>query len=127
MTFREIRLWHWRQLKAVRVMQDTPQSKDPDITRMLRELASRHLGVVQCLNDYVDGTAEQDELSTDTSISVLDARSRAICGAGDLAELCSRYAAHLEKSDVKDLSRILLAREMAVILFRAAELERNNA
>jgi hypothetical protein len=152
-TLREIRLFHWRQLMATRKLQrtnDEQMLKFPghgelvQTAAKLKQLANDHLSAVQCLNDYCTGTAEQDEsdgIPPNASFPPDDLRARAICGAGDLAELCARYAAYLERlppqpgqtveagpETVRALhersQRAQLVRELAVIFFRAAELER---
>lgn len=126
MTLREIRLFHWRQLMATRKIQEHANSEK---RAQLERVAREHLGAVQCLNDFCPGTAEQDEangIPPDTSVSpLLELRVRAIGTAGELAELCARYAAFLERSD-KLAERAALSRELAAIFFRAAELERNR-
>lgn len=146
MTLREVRLFHWRQLMAVRAMQQrtkglTLGNREAAIKTdcLLRSLANEHLGAVQYLNDFCEGTAEQDDtdgISTHSVLSVDDVRADAISGAHNLAELLARYAAKLEselpgtpRDNVRSekFDRAQLTRELAAILFRAAELERNRS
>lgn len=143
MTLREIRLFHWRQLMATRQLQEHANSEK---RAKLERIAMDHLGAVQCLNDYCEGTAEQDDANGIPTHSVLSRntiRADAISSAHNLAELCSRYAAHLERGipavgetftagpeAIKALQerqkRAELVRELGAIFFRAAELERSK-
>lgn len=138
MTLRDIRLFHWRQLRAARMIEKTAaDAGDPDTFKHAKALAFTHLGAVQCINDYVPGTAEQDErdgIPTNTTVPSDDVRAAAISGAHNIAELLSRYAHNLEHRAgesappaklVYMAERAELARELAALLFRAAELERN--
>lgn len=126
MNLRELRLLHWRQLGAVRQMQKNTSINDHAQQAKLQALAMEHLGAVQCLNDVVSGTAEQDD---DASVqAVSDAPSDDIDiahGAKELSELVARYAAKLERQPGVPLrARAELARELASILFRSSELGR---
>lgn len=131
-TLRELRLLHWRQLAAVRKMQKFQTlNNDP---AQLERLAMEHLGAVQLLNDYVSGTAEQDDDSSVQGVPLPPDCDRKPVHIGsilsDASEALARYAAHLEgrsQPSLQTAERAGLTRELAAILFRAAELEKNGA
>lgn len=59
MTLKELRMWHWQCALEFRGMANgAGRSKAERET--LHSEADFHIAAVQCLNDYVPGTAEED-------------------------------------------------------------------
>lgn len=73
MTLRELRMWHWKQCldyrrcaKAIReAAEDKRCSRHTRAAKLADadshdRIADHHMKAVQCLNDFLTGTAEQD-------------------------------------------------------------------
>lgn len=72
MTLQELREWHWKEVGYCRKSADNLRERNlPQMGEVIDKLANFHIKAVQCLNDYVPGTAEND----------IDEREQAIAAA----------------------------------------------
>lgn len=61
MTLKELRMWHWLQVLHYRKVENAQEARRGYSKHcQSRDMANMHLSAVQCLNDSLPGTAEND-------------------------------------------------------------------